>query len=153
MDRTDTTAHSHSDRIARAAWFCAFVLPLALAAMLLGVKSAQAAQQSSAATTSVFVEEFELEAEGEEDGQAEDEFAQEECEIAEEEAVEGEISQAEAEEPCEEAAEFEDPGSRSDPGASGHRHRTRRHKHRHKKTCGHRAAGHKRHCSHGSRHR
>lgn len=107
VDRnTDTTAHNHSDRIARAAWFCAFVLPLALAALLLGVKSAQAASPTPGATPFAFEEEFELEAEGEEgDAQLEAEFAQEECDIAEEEATEGEITAAEAKEVCTEAEE------------------------------------------------
>ena len=107
VDRnTDTTAHNHSDRIARTAWFCAFVLPLALAALLLGVKSAQAASPTPGATPFAFEEEFELEAEGEEgDAQLEAEFAQEECDIAEEEATEGEITAAEAKEVCTEAEE------------------------------------------------
>jgi len=107
VDRsTDTTAHNHSDRIARTAWFCAFVVPLALAALLLGVKSAQAASPASGPVPLAFEEEFELEAEGEEDeAQLEAEFAQEECEIAEEEATEGEITAAEAKEVCAEAEE------------------------------------------------
>lgn len=109
MDRsTDTTAHSHSDRIARTAWFCAFVLPLALAALLLGVKSAQAATPTPEATPFAIEEElFEGEEEaGEEDeAQLEAEFAQQECEIAEEEAAEGEISKTEADEVCAEASE------------------------------------------------
>ena len=106
VDRNaDTTAHNHSDRIARTAWFCAFVLPLALAALLLGVKSAQAAPVTEPAPLA-FEEEFELEAEGEEDeAQLEAEFAQEECEIAKEEATEGEITAAEAKEVCKEAEE------------------------------------------------
>jgi hypothetical protein len=107
VDRsTDTTAHNHSDRIVRTAWFCAFVLPLALAALLLGVKSAQAASPAPESAPFAFEEEFELEAEGEEDeAQLEAEFAQEECEIAKEEATEGEITAAEAKEVCTEAEE------------------------------------------------
>lgn len=107
MDRsTDTTAHNHSDRIARTAWFCAFVVPLALAALLLGVKSAQAASPASGPVPLAFEEESELEAEGEEgEAQLEAEFAHEECEIAEEEAAEGEITAAETKEVCAEAEE------------------------------------------------
>jgi hypothetical protein len=94
---TDTTAHDHTARIARAAWFCAFVLPLVLAALLLGVKSAQAASPEGNPTPLAFEEEFELEEENE------GEFAEEECEIANEEAKEGEITQAEADTLCKEA--------------------------------------------------
>ncbi|HET6570064.1 MAG TPA: hypothetical protein VFG58_01060 [Solirubrobacterales bacterium] len=104
MDRsTDTTAHDHSDRIARTAWFCAFVLPLTLAVLLLGVKSAQAASPASEPTPSALEEEFE----GEEEFGSEDEaeFAEAECEIAEEEAAEGEITPAEAKAICKEAEE------------------------------------------------
>ena len=105
MDRNaETTAHNYSDRIARTAWFCAFVLPLTLAVLLLGVKSAQAASPTPAATPLAFEEEL---FEGEEELGLEDEaeFAQEECEIAEEEAAEGEISAAEAKAICREAEE------------------------------------------------
>jgi hypothetical protein len=101
----ETTAHNHSDRIARIAWFCAFVLPLALAALLLGVKSAPAASPAPEAAPLAFEDGFEAEAEGEEDeAQLEAELAREECEIAEEEATEGEIAVAEAKEICTEAA-------------------------------------------------
>ena len=118
MDRsTDTTAHNHSDRIARMAWFCAFVLPLALAALLLGVKSAQAAPVTEPAPLA-FEEEFEFEAEGGEDeAQLEAEFAQEECEIAKEEATEGEITAAEAKEVCTEA---EETAKEATAGSSSH---------------------------------
>ncbi len=96
---TDTTSHDHTALIARAAWLCAFVLPLALAALLLGVKSAQAAELEADPTTVAFEEEFELEEEDEA------EFAEEECEIAQEEAEEGELTRAEANETCKEARE------------------------------------------------
>jgi len=109
VDRsTDTTAGTHSDRIAHIAWFCAFVLPLALAALLLGVKSAQAATPGPEPAPFAFEEElFEGEEEaGEEDeAQLEAEFAQQECEIAKEEAAEGEITATEADEVCTEAEE------------------------------------------------
>jgi len=107
VDRSaDTTPHSNSDRIARTAWFCAFVLPLALAALLLGVKSAQAAAPGPEVAPPAFEEGFEFEAEGEEDeAQLEAEFAREECEFASEEAAEGEITAAEATEACTEAEE------------------------------------------------
>ena len=112
MDRNaETTANGNSDRIAHVAWFCAFVLPLALAALLLGVKSAQAATPTPERTPLAFEEEFEFEAgeegeEGEEgEAQLEAEFAHEECEFAKEEAAEGEITAAEATEVCAEAEE------------------------------------------------
>jgi hypothetical protein len=95
--KTDTTAHDPTARIARAAWFCAFVLPLLLAALLLGVKSAQAASPEGSPAPLSFEEEFELEEEDE------GEFAEEECEIANEEVKEGEITQAEADTFCKEA--------------------------------------------------
>ena len=108
MDRSaDTTANGNSDRIARVAWFCAFVLPLALAALLLGVKSAQAAPPPPERTPSAFEEELFGEEEfGEEDeAQLEAEFAEAECETAKEEAAAGEIAAAEADEVCSEAEE------------------------------------------------
>jgi len=109
VDRsTDTTAQTHSDRIARAAWFCAFVLPLALAALLLGVKSSQAASPPPEPAPLAFEEELfedEEETEEEDEAQLEAEFAQAECETAEEEATEGEITAAEAKELCAEAEE------------------------------------------------
>lgn len=109
MDRsTYTTAHRNSDRIARTAWFCAFVLPLALAVLLLGVNSTQAAAPDPGAAPAAFEEAFEGEEEaGEEEDEAqfEAEFAQQECEIADEEAAEGEITTAEAKELCKEAEE------------------------------------------------
>lgn len=94
----DTTSHDHTALIARVAWLCAFVLPLALAALLLGVKSAQAAELEAEPTTVVFEEEFEVE-------EDEVEFAEEECQIAQEEVEEGELSKAEANEICKEARE------------------------------------------------
>jgi hypothetical protein len=98
---TDTTAHDHTARIApRMAWFCAFVLPLVLAALLLGVKSAQAASSPPESAPLAFEEEFEAEEEGEE---TEAEFAAEECEIADEEFEEGEITKTEADAICKEA--------------------------------------------------
>lgn len=96
---TDTTAHEHGERIARVVWFCAFVLPLILAALLLGMKSAQAASLPPESDPLAFEEEFELEEEDEA------EFAEEECEIAQEEAEEGELTKAEANETCKEARE------------------------------------------------
>lgn len=96
---TDTTAHDHTARIARAAWFCAFVLPLVLASLLLGVKTAGAAPAAAEPAPVAFEEEFELEEEDEA------KFAEEECEIAREEAEEGEISKAEADAICKEAQE------------------------------------------------
>jgi len=160
VNRTDdTTAHDHTARIARAAWFCAFVLPLILIALLLGVKSSRAATPGPIplATSSAFEEEL-SEDEAEFDEQDEAEFAQQECEIAEEEAAEGEIDQAEVEEVCWEAAEAAEaakPGSGSGSATAGHRHRhhSHRHRHRHKKTCKHRTHSHKRHCPHRPRHR
>jgi hypothetical protein len=101
---TTAQSNSNSDRIARAAWFCAFVLPLALAAMLLGVKSAQAAPASPGVVPLAFEEEL-FEGEEELGSEGEVEFAEEECEIAEEEAAEGVISDAEAKTICEEAEE------------------------------------------------
>lgn len=95
--KTDTTAHDHTARIARAAWLCAFVVPLILTMLLLGVKSAQAALPEGSPTPLAFEEEFELEEE------VEGEFAEEECEIANEEVKEGEITQAEADTLCKEA--------------------------------------------------
>jgi polyhydroxyalkanoate synthesis regulator phasin len=98
---TDTTAHDHTARIARIAWLCAFVVPLILAALLLGVKSAQAASPLPSVVPLVFEEEL-LEDEEGLGGENEAEFAEEECEIAEEEAAEGEISEAEARAFCKE---------------------------------------------------
>ncbi|HEY8808948.1 MAG TPA: hypothetical protein VIM28_02900 [Solirubrobacterales bacterium] len=95
---TTTTAHRLADRIARTAWFAAFVVPLILAALLLGVRSAQATPPvAGPAPLSVEELAFEEELEAEED---EAEFAEEECEIAKEEATEGELSKAEADEVC-----------------------------------------------------
>jgi len=96
---TDTTAHCQVERLARLIWVLAFVVPLILAALLLGVKSAQAASSPNVVPLA-----FEEELEFEEEFEA-GEFAEEECEIAEEEAAEGEISQAEANAICKEAEE------------------------------------------------
>lgn len=95
----DTTAHDHTARIARVAWLCAFVLPLILAVLLLGVNSAQATSAAPDSDPLAFEEEFELEEEDEA------EFAEEECEIAKEEFAEGELTKAEADEICKEARE------------------------------------------------
>jgi hypothetical protein len=96
-----TTAHHLADRVARAAWFGAFVVPLILAALLLGVKSAQAAPPVAGLTPLSFEElDFEENLESEED---EAEFAAEECETAKEELAEGELTKAESDEICREA--------------------------------------------------
>lgn len=108
MDRnTDTAAHDQTARIARVAWFATFVAPLILAALLLGVKSAQGASPLPSLTPLAFEEEFE-----EED---ETEFAEAECEIAEDEVEEGELSKAEGEEICREA---EDEGRKTASGSN-----------------------------------
>lgn len=109
---TDTTAHDHIARIARVAWFCAFVLPLVLAALLLGVKSAQAAPLPAESIPSAFEEEGEVEEEDEA------ELAEEECEIAQEEVEEGELTKAEADAICKEARELTK-GTGPGSGASG----------------------------------
>lgn len=99
---TTTTAHRLADRVARTAWFAAFVVPLILAALLLGVKSVQAATPAPGPTPPPFEKlAFEEELEGEEN---ETEFAEDECEIAREEVEEGELSKAEGDEVCREAA-------------------------------------------------
>ena len=92
---TGTTAQDHTARIARAAWFCAFILPLVLASLLLGVKTAQADPAPAETAPAAFEEEVEDEDEGE--------FAETECEIAMEEGEEGEITKDEAETLCKEA--------------------------------------------------
>lgn len=110
---TETTAHDHTARIARLAWFCAFVLPLVLACLLLGVKAAPAAPLPPAAIPFAFEEEGEEEQLAlDEDEELEDEaeFAEAECEIASEEADEGEITQSEADALCREAKEFVEAG-------------------------------------------
>jgi hypothetical protein len=121
---TETTAHDQTARIARVAWLCAFVLPLVLAGLLLGVKSVQATGPPPSLTPFAFEEEGEeelaLEEEEEEDGgdeEAEAEFAEAECEIAEEEAAEGEITQADAEALCKEAQDF----ARAGPSSTAER--------------------------------
>lgn len=97
MDRnTETTAQDHTARIA---WFCAFILPLVLAALLLGVKSAQAAPLESEPASSAFEEEIELEEEDEGD------FVEEECGVAREEFEEGELTKPESDAICKEAKE------------------------------------------------
>ncbi len=97
----EATAHDRIARVARVAWFCAFVLPLLLSALLLGVSSAQATTPESEPAPLAFEEEFEPEEEGEGEG----ERAEEECENAQEEFEEGELSKAEAGEICKEARE------------------------------------------------
>ncbi|HEX6688952.1 MAG TPA: hypothetical protein VF085_09850 [Solirubrobacterales bacterium] len=96
---TDTTAPDQTARIARAAWFATFVVPLILAALLFGVKSAQAAPSLPAVVPLAFEEELEFELEEEDEA----EFAEEECAIAKEEAEEGELTTAEADAICREA--------------------------------------------------
>ncbi len=128
------------ERLPRVAWLFAFALPLALAMLLLGVKSSQAATpQAPMPGSPAFAAGFEEFEEAEEDEEAEEEeagleeeleledveefededeglseveFAREECEMAEEEAAEGEIRGAEAKEVCAEAE-----GKRAKPGA------------------------------------
>jgi hypothetical protein len=97
---TETTAPDHSARIARAAWLCAFVLPLLLATLLLGVKSAQAATPSPPSVVPLVIFDEEEELEEEDEG----EFAEEECAIAEEELAEGLLTAADVEELCAEEA-------------------------------------------------
>jgi hypothetical protein len=96
---TETTAHDQTARIARLAWLFTFVVPLILAALLLGVKSAQAATPVLGLTPLAFEEQLAL---GEEDELEEEaEFAEEECEIAEEEREEGELGEVAVEAICE----------------------------------------------------
>lgn len=90
---TDTPAHRQVERLVRLAWVLTFVVPLFLAALLLGVKSAQAAPSN------VGTAPYALEEEPEEEG----EFVEEECELAEVEFELGEISKSEADETCREA--------------------------------------------------
>lgn len=92
---TDTTAQRQAPPIARIAWFLTFALPLVLAALLLGVKSAQAAPTPAGPTPFAFEEEFEGEFET-----GEGEFDEAECEEAEEEFEAGELSKAEVKEIC-----------------------------------------------------
>lgn len=94
---TVTPYRYRTARIARIAWVVTFIVPLVLAALLLGVKSAQAAPDSAAPVA--FEEDFEFEEEGE--------FEEEECEVAEEELEEGELDRAEVEEICEDAEDGE----------------------------------------------
>lgn len=129
--KRNTPVLDHSERLPRVAWLFAFALPLALAMLLLGVKSSQAATpQAPMPGSPAFAAGFEEFEEAEEDEEAEEEeagleeeleledveefededeglseveFAREECEMAEEEAAEGEISGAEAKEVCAEA--------------------------------------------------
>lgn len=99
---TETTAHDHTARIARLAWFCAFVLPLILVGLLLGAKSAQAASPTPVIVPFALEddeEELGFEDEGEE-LEDEDEFAEAECEIAEEELEEGLLTETDVKELC-----------------------------------------------------
>ncbi len=99
----DTTARDHTNRIARIAWFCAFVLPLILAVVLLVVKSANALPPLPvpAAQALEDASEEELQAEEEAEKEAGDaEEAQEECELAREEFQEGEVDKKELEGAC-----------------------------------------------------
>jgi hypothetical protein len=101
--QTDSTAHGHAARIARIAWLCAYVVPLVLATLLLGVKSAQAEPLGPDRVPFAFEEELALEDElGPED---EGDFAVEECEFAEEEGEEGELGALEVDQICLEAEE------------------------------------------------
>lgn len=84
-----------------------FVVPLILAALLLGVKSSQAAP-NPVAVPFALDEEFEAEEEGE--------FEEDECEEAKEELEEGELSRAEVDEICKEV-EDEARKKASDPGS------------------------------------
>lgn len=111
---TDTSAHRQATtQIVRIAWFLTFVLPLVLAALLLGVKSAQAAPGLPGITPLAF-EEFE--GEGEDEGEEfEGELELEACETAEEEFEEGELSEAAAEAACD---EVEGEGSKKATGSN-----------------------------------
>lgn len=80
-------------RLTRIAWLFTFVVPLVLAVLLLGVKSAPALPPATASASAELEEEFEFE-EGEQEEEA--------CEVAEGELEEGELSEAEAERICEE---------------------------------------------------
>lgn len=93
----DTTAPQKAERIARLAWHFAFVVPLILAMLLLGIKSAQAASPFPAVVPLAFEEE-ELEAGLEEE--VEGEFAEAECEIATEELEEGLLTESDVKELC-----------------------------------------------------
>jgi hypothetical protein len=108
VDRnTGTTTHDNTARIARVAWLCAFVVPLVLATLLFGLKSAQAATPTPGfVPLALEEEEFAFGEEGEFEPEEEAEFAEEECEIANEEAAEGEIGEAEANQICKEAREL-----------------------------------------------
>lgn len=103
----DTTTHRYTTRIDRIAWLFAFVLPLILAALLLGVKSSQAAPSSPVVPIAFEDEEFEL---GDEL-----EFEEAECEIAEEELEAGELGEAAVEAIC---AEVEAGSTATDAGPS-----------------------------------
>jgi len=104
---TDTTAHDRTARIARVAWLAIFVAPLILAALLLGMKSAQAAPLLPSLTPLSFEEELEVEDEAD--------FAEAECETAEEEVEEGELSKAEGDEIC---RELEDEDKKTASGSN-----------------------------------
>jgi hypothetical protein len=95
-------------RVARIAWLMAFVVPLILVALLLGVESAHAAPLPAVAAADF--EEFEAE-ENEEEGESEENG----CQEAEGEFEEGELSKLEVEEICEEAEE-QNRKKASDPG-------------------------------------
>lgn len=93
MPKSPDNAAPHAASVVRVAWPATFVVPLLLAVLLLGVKSAQA-EPLPAADPLAFEEEFEAEEEGE--------FEADECEEAEEEFEEGELSGAEVKEYCDE---------------------------------------------------
>jgi hypothetical protein len=105
---TDTTARRQAEAIARFAWFATFVVPLVLAALLLGVKSAAAAAPIPGLTPLAFEDEFE----GEEENEGE--FEVEACESAEEELEEDELSERPVEVACD---ELEDEGGKRAGGS------------------------------------
>jgi hypothetical protein len=110
VDRnTDTTAHDQTARIARGVWLATFVVPLILATLLLGVKSAQASSPLPSFTPLAFEDEFE------EEDEVEVEVTEEECATAEEEVEEGELSKSEGDEICQEA---EDEGRKTASGSN-----------------------------------
>ena len=92
------TTHQ-ATRIARIAWLITFVVPLILAALLLGVKSAHAAP-NPVAVPFALDEEFEAEEEGD--------FEEGDCEEAEFEFEEDEIGELEFEQLCEKEASGKD---------------------------------------------
>jgi hypothetical protein len=116
-----------------------FTLLLLLAALLLAAAAHGAPVAPTVPTFKALAFEEPLEAEVEEEGEAEE--AETDCDTAYEEADEGEIGYDDAEEICEEGAdEARPPAQKPHGGKSKHR------PHRHRKICRRRASG-KRHCS------